>query len=214
VSVLNDGAVLENANVGHLEVRGNNVTVRNVGIGGGLLISGSNAMVDHVTVSDMGILNTTGTTVQYSNIGGGSDDAIFISPDNGGAVRNFALKYNYIHDPQAPDSAHYDGTQVRGADGGLILCSNYDPGPYKAALNAAIYLEDANGGTSNVTLQSNWINGYAFSIMMDARNTELVDNRIGGDILYGTCYLGTRVGNAGLVSTGNTLNGAPVNLCK
>jgi hypothetical protein len=45
--------------------------------------------------------------------------------------------------------------------------------------------------------------------MMDARNTTLLGNQLGGDIHWNTCSLGTRVGNAGLVSTGNTRDGNP-----
>ena len=75
-------------------------------------------------------------------------------------------------------------------------------------------LEDANGGTGDVAVQNNWIYGGAFSVMMDARNTKLLGNQLGGDIHWNTCYLGTRVGNAGLVSTGNTRDGQPINLCQ
>ena len=50
--------------------------------------------------------------------------------------------------------------------------------------------------------------------MMDTRNAELLGNQLGGDIHWNTCYLGTRVGNAGLVSTGNTRDGKPINLCQ
>ena len=55
------------------------------------------------------------------------------------------------------------------------------------------------------------------SVMMDARDRPLSEQPTiarRGDIHWNTCYLGTRVGNAGLVSTGNTRDGQPINLCQ
>ncbi len=213
-TTLNNGAVLENANVSSLTIYGSNVTVRNVSVAGSILVAGDNVMIDRVTTQGIGISSASNVTVQYANIGFGPDDAIHVTSDGGRYINNVTLKYNYMHDPRVAPSAHYDGIQVRGAANSTIACNTIDPGPFQETFNAAVYLEDANGGENNIVVQNNWLYGFAFSVMMDARNTQLLGNQLGGDIHWGECYLGTRVGNAGLISTGNTRNGQPTNLCK
>jgi len=200
--------------VSSLEIQGTNVTVRNVSVAGGILVTGSGAFIDHVTTQGIAISSASNVTVQYANIGYSDADSIHITSDRGSYVTNVKLQYNYIHDPRVPAGAHYDGTQVRGADGVTISCSSYEAGSFLDTFNAAIYLEDANGGTSNVTVSNNWLSGSAFSIMMDARNTKLLNNQLSGDIHWDTCYVGTRVGTAGLVSSGNSRDGVPINLCQ
>ena len=61
---------------------------------------------------------------------------------------------------------------------------------------------------------NNWLNGFGFPVMMDAAGTQLVDNKLGGDIHWDNCYVGNGPGTTGLVSRGNTLNGASINLCQ
>ncbi len=205
--------MLQNANVSSLEIRGSNVTVKNVAVAGGILVAGNNAMIDHVTTQNIGISSASGVTVQYTNIGFGQEDAIHVTSDSGSYIQNVTLKYNYLHDPRVAPSSHYDGIQVRGASNSTIACNTIDPGPFQWTFNAAVYLEDANGGDNNIVVQNNWLNGFAFSVMMDARNITLLGNQLGGDIHWGECYVGTGVGNPGLTSTGNTRDGQPVSLC-
>ncbi len=212
-TVLGNGAVLENANVSDLTIEGDNVKVRNVAVSGGILVTGDGVTIDHVTTKGIGISSASNVTVQYANIGFGDDDAIHVTSDRGRLVKNVSLTHNYIHDPRVSSSAHYDGTQVRGASGVTISCSNYDPGAYQSTYNAAVYLEDANGGTSNVKVVNNWLNGFGFPVMIAASGTQLLDNKLGGDIHWENCYVGDGPGNAGLVSRGNTRNGASINLC-
>ncbi len=216
VTTLADGQVLQNVNVDHLRISGNKVTVRNVQVNGGILVIGDGTMIDHVTAEGVSISSASNTTVQYTNVGFGSGDGIHITSDRGRLVRNATLRYNYVHDPRVGDTAHYDGTQVRGVDGLSIICSVYDPGPYQHMFNAAIYLEDANGGDSNITVARNWLYGFGFSVMMDATNVTLDSNRVGGDIHWGTCRLGTRTGNTNLRSVGNVHDntGAAMDLCQ
>lgn len=216
VTTLGTGQVLQNANVSDLVISGNGVTVRNVQVNGSILVTGDGAMIDHVTAQGVSISSATGTTVQYANIGFGQGDGIHVTSDRGRLVRNVTLRYNYVHDPRVSSTAHYDGTQVRGIDGLSLSCSVYDPGAYQHMFNAAVYLEDANGGDSNITVSHNWLYGFGFSVMMDAANVSLLDNRVGGDIHWGLCRLGTRTGDPNLQSTGNVedANGAAVALCR
>jgi hypothetical protein len=192
-TVLNNGQKLENVRVRELEVRGKNVILRNVEVTGSILITGNNAMLDHISSTGIGISSAAGTTVQYSNIAKSDEDGIHITSDRGSTVKNVILSHNFIHNPKVPESAHYDGTQVRGVKGLVISCSTYDPGRYRTPYNAAIYLEDANGGNTKVSIENNWLYGFGFSVMIDSPKTRIIGNRVGGDIHWGTCDLGDSV---------------------
>lgn len=216
VTTLGNGQVLQNANVSELVISGRGVTVRNVQVNGSILVIGDGATIDHVTAKGVSISSASGTTVQYTNIGFGRGDGIHVTSDRGRLVRNVTLRYNYVHDPRVSSTAHYDGTQVRGINGLSLSCSVYDPGAYQHMYNAAVYLEDANGGDSNIVVSHNWLYGFGFSVMMDAANVTLSTNRVGGDIHWGLCRLGTRSGDPNLTSLGNVwdASGSPVKLCR
>jgi hypothetical protein len=169
-------------------------------------------LIDHVTTQGIAISSASNVTVQYANIGYSTEDAIHVTSDRGRMVRNVVLNHNYIHDPRVPADAHFDGTQVRGADGITIKCSVYDPGPFRWTYNAGVYLEDANGGTAHARVTNNWLYGFAFPVMVDGRGSVFTNNRLGGDIKWDTCLLGK---NAAFTSYGNVWDatGAHVNLC-
>jgi hypothetical protein len=192
-TVLNNGQKLENVRLRELEVRGKNVILRNVEVAGNIFITGDNAMLDHISTTGIGISSAAGTTVQYSNISNSDEDGIHITSDRGSMVKNVILNHNFVHTPNVPESAHYDGTQVRGVKGLVISCSTYDPGKYRSPYNAAVYLEDANGGNTKVSIENNWLYGFGFSVMIDSPKTRIIGNRVGGDIHWGTCDLGDSV---------------------
>ena len=202
-TVLESGQTLENARVASLEIRGKGVTVRNVEVTDAILITGDDATLDHVSTSGIAISSASGATVQYVNVGNSAEDGIHVTSDRGRLVKNVLLKYNYIHTPQVPNDAHYDGTQVRGVDGLVVFCSTYDPGAYRPQYNAAVYLEDANGGDTNVSVEKNWLYGFGFSVMVDANKTRIVGNRVGGDIHWGTCSVGRSADQATLEVSDN-----------
>ncbi|MFC7494572.1 MULTISPECIES: right-handed parallel beta-helix repeat-containing protein [unclassified Nocardioides] len=185
-----DDVTLEDVRLDDVEVRGADVTLRNVEVDGNILVTGDGATIDHVTTEGIAISSASGTNVQYSNIGGSTGDGIHVTSDRGRLSRDISLTYNFVHSPDVPPDAHYDGTQVRGVDGLLVKCSTYDAGPYESTYNAGIYLENANGGDSDVAIEHNWLLGSGFSVMLDAPGTRLIGNQVGGDPRWGTCYLG------------------------
>lgn len=119
-----DNAVIENVSVPSLDISGNDVTVRNVKVDGNIFIRGDRVSLDHVTTTGISISSASDVTIQYANIGFGADDGIHITSDRGRKVARITLEYNYIHDPRVEPTAHYDGTQIRGADTVSIVCSN------------------------------------------------------------------------------------------
>ncbi|MFC7494580.1 MULTISPECIES: right-handed parallel beta-helix repeat-containing protein [unclassified Nocardioides] len=201
---LRSGQTLENANVSSLEIRGSGITVRNVRVSGNIFVTPGSSKVRIVrsTAQGIGISSASRISVVRSDIGFSSDDAIHVTSDAGSLVRGVKLRYNYIHDPRVTNGAHYDGTQVRGVHGMLIECSTYRAGPYQSNFNAGVYLENANGGDSNVTVHHNWIFGYAFSVMVDAESATFTANRV-RDPHWRACYLGNSSGSGGFESSGN-----------
>jgi hypothetical protein len=203
MTVLQDGQTLENVRVASLDISGRNVVVRNVEVAGKILVTGDDVTIDRVSMASIAISSASGTTVQYSNIGNSTDDAIHVTSDSGRMIKNVLLSHNYIHTPRAPEEAHYDGTQVRGVRGIRISCSTYDPGPYQQTFNAAVFIEEANGGNKNVSVEHNWLYGFGFSIMLDSNDVRIVGNRVGGDIHWDTCAVGPKADLASLENRDN-----------
>jgi len=215
-TVLQDGQTLENVRVASLDIPGRNVVVRNVEVAGKILVTGDDVTIDRVSMASIAISSASRTTVQYSNIGNSLEDAIHITSDSGRMIKNVVLSHNYIHTPRAPKEAHYDGTQVRGIRGLRIFCSTYDPGPYQQTFNAAVFIEEANGGNKNVSVENNWLYGFGFSIMLDSNGVRIVGNRVGGDIHWDTCAVGPKADLASLDNRDNfnENTNAPEALCK
>jgi hypothetical protein len=204
VTSLGSGRTLEDANVSSLEISGSDVTVKNVQVSGNIFVApgSSNVRIVRSTAQGVAISSASRVSVVRSDIGYSPDDAIHVTSDAGSMVTGVKLRYNYIHHPRVTDGAHYDGTQVRGVNRMLIECSTYRAGPYRDSYNAAIYLENANGGDSNVTVHHNWLIGNAFSVMVDAESATFTANRV-RDPHWRPCYLGTSSGSGGFQSANN-----------
>jgi hypothetical protein len=191
--VLQDGETLENVRLDGLEIQGTSVVVRNVEVTGAILVLGDDVLLDRVTAASVAISSASRVTVQHTRIGDSQEDGINVTSDRGRMAKNILLTHNYVATPNVDDEAHYDGTQVRGVDQLRIHCSTYDAGPYQPMYNAAIYLENANGGNKRVSLEHNWLYGSGFSLMIGTGDARIIGNRIGGDIHWGTCALGSRI---------------------
>ncbi len=213
-TVLDNGVTLKDADAESLDIKGSGVTVSNVAVAGNILITGDHVTLDHVTTQGIAVSSGSDVTIRYTNIGFGTEDAIHLTSDRESQVTKVVLEYNYIHDPRVQPGSHYDGTQIRGADGVSISCSTYDPGPYQSTFNAAIYLENANGGVRNVSIQNNWLYGFGFSVMLDATGTTITGNEIGGDIKWGDCYLNKDTPLDSITASGNHDEaGKPIAVC-
>lgn len=215
VSTVQDGTTVENATVASLNIVGSDVVVRNVKVEGTILVTGDRVTLEHITTEGIAISSASDVTVRFADIGLGSDDGIHVTSDRGRLAKNIHLSNNYIHDPRVEPTGHYDGTQVRGVDGLTIACSTYDPGPYKPPYNAAIYLEDANGGDTRVMIRDNWLRGFGYNLMIAAKQVSITDNALGGDTHWGVCYLGEGTPSSAVTSSGNFAesSGQDVTVC-
>jgi hypothetical protein len=169
---------------GTLVVSGDGSVVRNVSVNGPVIVTGDDVTVDHVTAKSVIASGTSHLRVSNSNLSGG-DTAVYITSDRGAAhgVNRVRLVGNYIHDPAQEKLGSYSGTHVRGAIGVTISCSNY---ALAGNTKAAIYVESASGGTSDVVVSNNWLDGGQFTVNTDARLT-LEKNVFGTSAWLGVC---------------------------
>lgn len=194
-TVLEDGARLRDARVSNLEITGTDVEVENVRVDGKIYITGEKVRIKRVTARSIMISSALDVVVARANIGYSNEDALHVTSDGGRLVRGVVLRYNFIHHPRVSPEAHYDGTQVRGVDDLVIRCSTYRSGPYQDTFNANIYLENVQGGVTGATVARNWLYGSAWSVMVSAESARFIGNRLGGDIHWGYCYLGSGSGS-------------------
>jgi hypothetical protein len=207
VTTLTDGQTLENVTVDGLHVVGNNVTIRNVKVlvpTLSIYVEGNDVMIDHVSSPAITISSASRTTIQYSNLSGTDEDTFHVTSDGDRYISGTKLLYNYLHDPKPVASAHSDGLQVRGATEMLVHCNVIDGGDWIDPYNAAVYLQQANGGDSKITVSNNWLYGYAWGIMLgNGTDFTVIGNHFGGDIHWGICYLNMQSIGAGFSGSGN-----------
>jgi len=159
---------------------GNNLTLRNVRITGKVLFKG-----DNLTISDseFGALSLSGTdTVRIDRVdvfGKAGSDGMHITSDTG-QVRDVVITNTWIHDPQVTSTSHYDGMQVRGVDGLTLDNVLIDLGAHQPQYTAALFLENANGGNRNITVDDSWILGGGYAFYNFASNVAITDTTFGG----------------------------------
>lgn len=210
------GRTVRDVQVPTMELAGDDITVRNVRVDGTLLVTGQHVRIRRTTAREIYVSSGSHVTVTGSKIENSTEDAFHVSSDRGSLVRDVTLHNNFVHRPVTPSENHYDGIQVRGVDGLSISCTVFRAGPYHDNFNAAVFLENANGGSENVVVSDNWMFGFAFSIMVDSPSATFTDNKIGGDIKWGPCLLLESSGSQGFTSSGNTWagSGKKVNFCR
>jgi hypothetical protein len=161
------------------------------------------------------VSSANGALIERNNmINDSGDDTFHVTSDQGAYVDTITIRGNYVHDPSVANS-HYDALQVRGASNVLVECNTFDLGPYNPEFNAAIYLENDNGGYSNARVLNNWLLGGAFNVMLGGANDAgvvLDGNKLGGDVKWGLC-MAQDPSSQPAEQSGNTLNGAPVEPC-
>jgi hypothetical protein len=173
-SLVNPNSRLTDAKLkGALTVSGDGSIIRNVSVEGEIIVTGQRVTLDRVTATGVIASGTSQLTVKHSNLSGGGT-AVSITSDGQAAREASGIKLveNYIHGPASNKLVSYSGTQLRGAKGVTISCSNYALGGRGIA---AIYVEDGNG-TSDILVTNNWLSGGKFAIVTEARGVVLKKN--------------------------------------
>ena len=202
-------STLKNAELaGALTVAGDGSIVRNVSVNGPVFVTGDHVTLDRVSAKGVIVSGASDVTVRRSNISGGGTAVYVTSNRAKQRVRQLKLIGNYIHDPASDAQDSYSGTHLRGAQGVTISCSNYALGAYG---RAAILMEDANGGTSRVTVARNWLDGGGFTVVANAKGVALRNNTFGRSAKNGICKATS--GHSIRQSRNRTSDGAQVQPC-
>lgn len=204
---------------GSMTFAGNNVVLRNCKLNSSVLFSGDNVRMERCEVDGGVSLSGTATVnLAYNRIHSFGSDGLHITSDTG-QVKDVMIAHNYIHDPTPVAGAHADGVQVRGVQRLTFLNNNIDMGPWKTVngldvLNAAVFLQaGANGGNSDVTMDSNYLNGGGYIFYLGAGpRSRIINNRFGPNGFYGLVNNTAGAGDV-IEASGNVRddNGVPVN---
>jgi hypothetical protein len=205
-----DGAVIENVVIeGDLVLTGHNQRVRNVKVEGGLRVQGSGTVIESSAVGALSVSGATDTTVRRVEVFGLlGKDGIHVTSDRG-RVRNVLIEDSRIHSPSVTSNSHYDGIQVRGVDGLTLRGNSFELGSFLPQLNAAVFLEDANGGNENVLIEGNYLDGGGYAVYLGGENTVFRNNTFGPHANWG--FLFPRSDMSSVTTSGNVgPDGAPV----
>lgn len=157
---------------GDVVFTGSNLTLRNLRVTGSVVLRGDNVTIEDSTVGSLRLSGTAGARVSGVEVSGCTgEDGLHITADSG-PVRDVVVEDTWIHTPLVRSESHYDGIQVRGADGLTFRRIVVDLGPYKPQYNAALFIENANGGNRHVTVEDSHFagGGYTFySFATDVR---------------------------------------------
>lgn len=188
-TIREDGVVIEDATIsGTLILTGNDQRVRNVRVEGALVVRGTGVTVED---SDVGAFVVSGgkdvVATRLNVFGQTGSDGIHVTSDTG-RVQNVLIEDSWVHTPRVTPTSHYDGIQVRGVDGLTLRGNTFDLGPFKPQYNASIFLENANGGNTNVTIEGNHLDGGGYAVYLGGQNTRFVNNTFGPSAGFGLLY--------------------------
>jgi Right handed beta helix region len=177
----------------YYRLTGSNVTLRNCRIASGLLIQrASNVRVERCEiVGGVSLSGSVDVVMDRNHIHGSGDDLLHVTSDTG-RVRNVTFSNNFVHGASPRCGAHADGIQVRGVETLMLVNNVIDMGPWRQvcgldALNAAVFLEDANGGNVGITLNDNFLNGGGYTLRVGpSAATRIMRNKFGRDERYGS----------------------------
>ena len=185
-----DGLVLDGVLVaGDLELVGEGQVLRNSRIEGQLVVRGADITVEDSEVGGLAITSATGVVARRVEVFGHlGSDGIHVTSDSGARASDILVEGCWVHSPQVEAQSHYDGIQVRGVDGLTLYGNTFDLGPWQEPYNAAIFLEDANGGNVDVLVERNIINGGGYAVYVQGQDVRFVDNRFGRDAKWALIF--------------------------
>ena len=184
-TVATSGSVISDRHyTGDVLFTGDRLTLRNVRVTGNAAFRGDNIVVEDSELGALTLSGTAGVQVRRVEISGTpGHDGIHVTSDTGRAS-DVLIEDTWVHSPAVTATSHYDGIQVRGVDRLTLRRVSMDLGPWQRQYNAAVFLEAANGGNRDVTLEgSRFIGGgytlYSFASRVSVRGTVFGGGRWG-----------------------------------
>ena len=189
-TVAEDGLVLEGLHiVGDLEMIGDGQVLRDSRVDGHVVVRGHDVTIEDSEVGALSVSSATQVVARRVEIFGNlGSDGIHVTSGGGPRASDVLIEGCWVHSPQVESDSHYDGIQVRGVDRLTLRGNTFDLGPWNDRYNAAVFLEDANGGNADVLVERNLINGGGYAMYLGGTDVRLVDNRFGRDANWGLLY--------------------------
>lgn len=187
------GAVTEDVVLeGDVELRGDRQVLRNVRVEGRVLVTGHDITVEDSEIGSLSISGAQRFTGRRLEIFGflGSD-GVHITSDRG-RVQDVLIEDSWIHSPQLAEGSHYDGVQVRGVDRLTLRGNRIDLGEHDPRMTAAVFLQEANGGNTEVLIADNWLGGGGYTLYLGGDGVTVTGNVFGTNAAYGLLYPDTR----------------------
>ncbi|WP_250443506.1 hypothetical protein [Actinotalea sp. C106] len=174
------GVVLEDVVIDDdVTFAGDDVTLRNVRINGEVIFRGDGAVLAD---SEVGALSLSGTTDFHGRgieiFGATGRDGVHITSDSGRAS-DVVLEDVWVHSPKVTPTSHYDGIQVRGVDNLVMRRLHIDLGPREPQHNAALYLQDAQGGNQDVLVEDSTFLGGGYVMYIFAEDVKVRRSTMG-----------------------------------
>lgn len=181
---------------------GDNLTVRNVHVTGSLAFRGDNIVVQNSQAGAFALSGTSGVRVSGLEVFGSlGEDGMHITSDTG-RVSDVVIEDTWVHNPIVKPHSHYDGIQVRGVDGLTLRRVLIDIGPWITQSNAALFLENANGGNADITVEDSMFLGGGYTLYSFGTNVRVTNSVFDGG-RWGHLFPSSQVGNITQFS-GNT----------
>ncbi len=185
-----DGLVLEGVLVeGDLELVGADQVLRNSRVEGHVVVRGTGVTLEDSEVGALSVASATQVVVRRVEVfGNPGSDGVHVTSGDGPRAADVLIEGSWVHSPQVEADSHYDGIQVRGVDHLTLRGNTFDLGPWHEQYNAAIFLEEANGGNVDVLVERNTVNGGGYALYVAGQGVRLIDNRFGRDANWGLLY--------------------------
>lgn len=213
---------------GGITIPGNDVTFRRCKFDGNPVFRGDGMVMEDCDVPAMTLGGQNFTVRRVRTTGRAGTDGIGVTSDVY-QVETGLIEYCYVGNGLLSAESHYDNIQVRGAIDLTIQYNNFDvladavetneESPrfgepvFDTRSNASIFLENANGGNTDILVYHNWsrVNGY-YHFRPYGTNIEFIDNiciPLGDpDASEPTPFIGNRTGTTG--SGNQWLDGTPI----
>lgn len=221
VTITQDGTIIEGVYVaGHIDVRANNVTIRNFIIASNSHY-GINFSFGHtgLTIEDGEIFGMTSAGVYGGNFAARRLNIHDSGNDAFKATGNALIEGNWMHRLGYLSNAHADGIQINGGDNFIIRGNTFDmPSETDGFRNSiCMIIMTADASIDNLLIEQNWINGGGHSIQIRDKgrghgtptNVRVLDNRFGRDYQFSPWVIegdALKVGNV-WDDTGKLLDG-------
>ena len=188
--VEDDDLVLDGVHVaGDLELTGAGQVLRNSRVDGHVLVRGQDVTIEDSEVGALSVASATHVVARRVEVFGLLGyDGIHVTSDGEVRTSDVTIEGSWVHSPQVESGSHYDAVQVRGVDGLTIRYSTLDLGDWVPQHNAAVFLEDANGGNADVLVEQNLINGGGYALYLTGTDVRVVGNRFGPDVHWAALY--------------------------